>query len=86
MRQPFAEPRIHFHTAHPFAYGGGRELGYVSMSRARQEAHVHVIADNLYQAAQDLTSDWSRERRQARAIGTGVPDRHIRDRLDIEAG
>ena len=60
-------------TAHLFADGGGRELGYVAMSRARHEAHVHVVADDLETACDDLTRDWTRERRQRWAIDTGTP-------------
>ena len=40
--------------AHLFADGGGRELGYVAMSRARASAQVHVVADNIGQAVEDL--------------------------------
>jgi len=46
-------------TAHLFADGGGRELGYVAMSRARQASHVHVVADSADQAVEDLVRDWS---------------------------
>ena len=74
-----------FDTAHLYADGGGRELGYVAMSRARQTAHVHVVADNIYQAVEDLTWDWSRERRQAWAIDTGTPETQGRHPLEIEA-
>ncbi len=63
-----------FGTAHLFADGGGRELGYVAMSRARNSATVHVIADNIGQAIEDLSWDWGRERRQFWAIDTGTPD------------
>ncbi len=62
-----------FDTTHLFADGGGREIGYVAMSRARHTAHVHAVADNVYQAVEDLTWDWSREKRQAWAIDTGTP-------------
>ena len=55
------------------------------MSRARQTAHVHAVADNIYQAVEDLTWDWSRERRQAWAIDTGTPADQERHPLDIEA-
>jgi hypothetical protein len=41
-----------FDTAHLYANGGGRELEYVAMSRARQTAHVHAVADNVYQAVE----------------------------------
>ena len=63
-----------FDTAHLFADGGGRELGYVAMSRARASAQVHVVADNIGQAVEDLDWDWSRERRQFWAIDTGTPE------------
>jgi conjugative relaxase-like TrwC/TraI family protein len=60
-------------TAHLYADGGGRELGYLAMSRARHQAHVHVVADDLDQACDDLTRDWTTERRQRWAIDTGTP-------------
>jgi ATP-dependent exoDNAse (exonuclease V) alpha subunit len=44
-----------FDTAHLYADGGGRELGYVAMSRARHTAQVHAVADNIDQAVEDLT-------------------------------
>jgi conjugative relaxase-like TrwC/TraI family protein len=74
-----------FDSAHLYADGGGRELGYVAMSRARHTAHVHAVADNLYQAVEDLTWDWSREKRQAWAIDTGTPRTQGRHPLEIEA-
>ena len=61
-------------TAHLFADGGGRELGYVGMSRARQTSHVHLVADNVAQAGEDLGRDWNAERRQMWAIDCGTPD------------
>lgn len=60
-------------VAHLFADGGGRELGYVGMSRARHASHVHLVADNPGQAVEDLLRDWSAERRQIWAIDTGTP-------------
>jgi hypothetical protein len=74
-----------FDTAHLFADGGGRELGYVAMSRARDTAHVHAVADNIHQAVDDLVWDWSREKRQAWAIDTGAPETPRRHTLEIEA-
>jgi hypothetical protein len=74
-----------FDIAHLFADGGGRELGYVAMSRARETAHVHAVADNAHQAVEDLTWDWSRERRQAWAIDTGTPEHAGRHPVEIEA-
>lgn len=61
-------------TAHLLADGGGRELGYVGMSRARQRSHVYVVADSVEIAVEDLRRDWSTERRQRWAIDTGTPD------------
>jgi hypothetical protein len=74
-----------FDTAHLYGDGGGRELGYVAMSRARHTAHVHAVADNVYQAVEDLSWDWSREKRQAWAIDTGTPEHGGRRPLEIEA-
>lgn len=45
--------------------GGGRELAYVAMSRARGESHVHVVAPSMAEAAQRLVWAWGQERRQA---------------------
>jgi conjugative relaxase-like TrwC/TraI family protein len=50
-------------TAHVLADGGGRELTYVAMSRARTTTQVHAVADDLDQARDDLTRDWTTERR-----------------------
>jgi hypothetical protein len=55
------------------------------MSRARDTTHVHAVADNLYQAVEDLVWDWSREKRQAWAIDTGAPETPRRNALEIEA-
>jgi hypothetical protein len=44
--------------------GGGRELAYVAMSRARGESHVHVVASDIRQAARSLAWAWGQERRQ----------------------
>ena len=44
--------------------GGGRELAYVAMSRARGESHVHVVAPDIRQAARRLAWAWGQERRQ----------------------
>jgi hypothetical protein len=49
--------------------GGGRELAYVAMSRARGESHVHIVAPGLSQAASRLVRAWEEERRQSWAIG-----------------
>ncbi|MGH9190967.1 MAG: AAA family ATPase [Acidimicrobiales bacterium] len=66
---------------HYLADGGGRELTYVAMSRARGPSNVHAVAENLDQAIEDITHDWSLDRNQqwiartATAVGL---DRAIR--------
>jgi len=60
--------------AHLFADGGGRELAYVAMSRARESTHAFVVADDLAQGADDLRREWSTERTPTWAIDTGLPD------------
>ncbi|MBI2706239.1 MAG: AAA family ATPase [Actinobacteria bacterium] len=62
-----------FDTAHRLEDGGGRELAYVSMSRARERSTVYVVADDVDQAADDLKRDWLVERRQRWAIDSGTP-------------
>lgn len=62
--------------AHVLADGGGRELAYVAMSRARGTSHVYVVADDVDQAAEDLTAEWRREARQRWLLDTDeVPAR-----------
>ena len=60
-------------TAHRLEDGGGRELAYVSMSRARHHSTIWVVADDIDQAAEDLKRDWPRENRQRWAIDSGTP-------------
>lgn len=59
--------------AHVLADGGGRELTYVAMSRARDTTYVHAVADDLDQATDDLTREWSTERRQHWVLDTDTP-------------
>ena len=61
-------------VAHRFHDGGGRELAYVAISRARQQATVHVVADEIDQAIEDLQRDWAHEHRPRWAIDTGTPE------------
>jgi hypothetical protein len=56
--------------AHVFEDGGGRELAYVAMSRAKEETHVYLVADDLDQAREDLYRSWETERRWRWAIDT----------------
>jgi hypothetical protein len=59
--------------AHLFADGGGRELAYVAMSRARESTHVWTVADDLPQGVDDLRRDWSTTRTPAWALDTALP-------------
>ncbi len=71
---------------HVLEDGGGRELAYVKMSRARGHTTVHVVADSLEQAVEDLAKSWAQSRRIGWAIdaGTPAPERsgHQRRRSD----
>src|SRR3546814_505942 len=53
--------------------GGGRELTYVALSRARGTTTIHGVADNLDQAVEDLHRDWSHDRRQRWTLDTDLP-------------
>jgi hypothetical protein len=68
-------------VAHRLEDGGGRSLAYVSMSRARETNTIHVVADDLDQAVEDLTREWSVDRRARWAIDSGPPATHP---LDVE--
>jgi hypothetical protein len=59
--------------AHLFADGGGRELAYVAMSRARQATQVWTVADDTDQACEDLRRDWGNRRTPVWALDTGLP-------------
>jgi hypothetical protein len=48
----------------PLRWGGGRELAYVALSRARDHTTVLATADNLEQAVHDVQVDWSTETHQ----------------------
>ncbi len=71
--------------AHLFADGGGRELAYVAMSRAREGTQVWTVADDLAQAREDLAREWSSERRPTWAIDTGLPGAGQLDRAALAA-
>ena len=49
--------------------GGGRELAYVAMSRARHESHVHVVAPDAGHAAERLA--WAWEQQKPPDVGAG---------------
>jgi hypothetical protein len=71
--------------AHLLADGGGRELAYVAMSRARQSTHVWTVADDLPQAVDDLRRDWSTQRTPTWAIDTSLPSRQTLTREQLQA-
>jgi len=74
-------------TAHRLEDGGGRELAYVSMSRARHHSTVWVVADDVDQAVEDLKRDWPRENRQCWAIDSGTPStepQHVEQDRDAD--
>lgn len=43
------------------------------MSRGRQSNTVHVVADNLAQAVENLTRDWAVDHRPRWAMDSGTP-------------
>jgi len=59
--------------AHALEDGGGRELAYVKMSRAKESSTVYVVADSPEQAVEDLGRSWSQSRRIGWAIDRGIP-------------
>ena len=60
-------------ASHVFGDGGGRELAYVAMSRARGPSYSYTVADDLAQAAEDLRREWTSERRQRWVLDTDSP-------------
>jgi hypothetical protein len=44
---------------HYLAEGGGRELAYVALSRARHHTTIHAVADNLDHALDTIRTDWT---------------------------
>ncbi|MBW3549018.1 MAG: AAA family ATPase, partial [Actinobacteria bacterium] len=62
--------------AHTLEDGGGRELAYVKMSRAKERSTVYAVADSLDQAVEDLRWSWAQSRRIAWAIDSGTPILH----------
>ena len=68
--------------AHALEDGGGRELAYVKMSRARERSTVYVVADDVDQAREDLVREWSAERRPSWVIDSGTP---LTDPAAVEA-
>ncbi len=71
--------------AHLYADGGGRELAYVAMSRARDTSTAWVVADDVDQAADDLTRDWATRKTPTWALDTGMPRLDNATRDDVIA-
>jgi hypothetical protein len=67
--------------AHVLAAGGGRELAYVALSRARDHTRIYATADNLEQAIDDLHADWGIERRQHWITDPPARQRHASEPL-----
>ncbi len=65
-------------VTHALEDGGGRELAYVAMSRARGESHVHVVAPDIRHAARRLAWAWGQERRQHWANTQSPEERLVR--------
>jgi hypothetical protein len=62
-------------VAHLLEDGGGRELAYVAMSRARHVSHIYLTAPDEVRARQRLAWAWDQQRRQA----------WVSDRVDLAA-
>jgi predicted DNA-binding protein (UPF0251 family) len=60
--------------AHALEDGGGRELAYVKMSRAKERSTVYVAADSPEQALDDLRRSWAHSRRIGWAIDRAEMD------------
>jgi hypothetical protein len=63
--------------AHVLAAGGGRELAYVGLSRARDHTAIHATADDLAQAVDDLQADWGVARHQRWITDTPAHAGHL---------
>jgi conjugative relaxase-like TrwC/TraI family protein len=61
-------------VTHALEDGGGRELAYVRMSRARESTTLYLVAESPEQAGEDLRRAWSNERRWRWAIDTALPE------------
>ncbi|HEU5151128.1 MAG TPA: MobF family relaxase [Iamia sp.] len=61
-----------YDRAHVLAAGGGRELAYVALSRARTGTTLHTVADDLDQARHDLGIDWTNDQHQRWITNTAI--------------
>ena len=53
------------------------------MSRAKEESHLYLAADDLAQAQEDLVRAWANERRWRWAIDTATPERDVTEPLAL---
>jgi conjugative relaxase-like TrwC/TraI family protein len=60
-------------VSHLLQDGGGRELAYVAMSRAREASFVYLVSDDLGQAKEDLVREWSSSKRPRWVSDLGSP-------------
>ena len=71
-------------VAHVLEDGGGRELAYVAMSRARHTSRVYVQAPTPEMGVDRVAWSWSSERRQTWANDQGQPARVTIAQLEDE--
>ena len=72
-------------TAHVYADGGGRELAYVAMSRARERTAIYTTADTPELGAKDLRREWSANAREQWVLDTDhVLDRSAHPRPELQ--
>ena len=71
-------------VAHVLEDGGGRELAYVAMSRARHTSRVYVQAPTPDMGVDRVAWSWGSERRQTWANDQGQPARVTLSRLEDE--
>jgi conjugative relaxase-like TrwC/TraI family protein len=64
-------------VAHVLEDGGGRELAYVAMSRARHASYAYVACPKLDEAVDRLAWAWGSERRPTWAHDQGRPQPHV---------
>ncbi len=69
-------------TAHVLDDGGGRELAYVAMSRAREASHVYVTASTVQDAAARLAWSWDDQRRHQWALDQARAAQAVADLRD----
>jgi conjugative relaxase-like TrwC/TraI family protein len=61
-------------VSHLFSDGGGRELAYVAMSRAKEASFVYCVSDDTGQAKEDLLREWSTSKRPRWVSDLGSPE------------